>query len=257
MDIKEFSGFTPVEERHFWEQSKLAFIKRKILKYCPAPEVIADIGCGDGITILALSKLFPESSFWGIDSALTTDLADQIHRRFGGVKCALATDISALDHRKEIDLILLLDVLEHVENPGSFLDKIVPRLSGEGVMIISVPAYQRLFSAHDVFLGHYRRYNHAELIELLKRETIEIVESGYFFFSLLGIRFLQMIRRKIPQGKKALEVRSGMLNKMFAAALKVDILAGEGCRKFGIVLPGLSCYAVCRKRQPDSKRNRK
>ena len=86
------------------------------------------------------------------------------------------------------DLVLLLDVVEHVEDDGGFLDRsIVPHLGPDGVLIVSVPAYQALFSAHDEALAHHRRYSPRQLRALLA-PRFEIVARGGLFASLLPAR---------------------------------------------------------------------
>jgi 2-polyprenyl-3-methyl-5-hydroxy-6-metoxy-1,4-benzoquinol methylase len=100
-------------------------------------------------------------------------------------------------------MFLMLDVLEHIKEPVSFLKDLKKNisLSPDSHVIITVPAFQFLFSKHDRFLGHYRRYTEKMLTEQLAEAGFALVESGYFFTSLLlpralGVLVEKMLRKK-------------------------------------------------------------
>src|SRR4030095_9935198 len=86
------------------------------------------------------------------------------------------------------DLVLLLDVIEHVEDDAGFLDgSIVPHLAPGGVLIVSVPAYQGLYSSHDDALAHHRRYSPGRLRAVLE-PRLDVAARGGLFASLLPLR---------------------------------------------------------------------
>jgi 2-polyprenyl-3-methyl-5-hydroxy-6-metoxy-1,4-benzoquinol methylase len=67
------------------------------------------------------------------------------------------------------NLVLLMDVLEHVQEDNKFLAEIVDGyLAKGGNLIITVPAFPFLYSRHDVYLAHYRRYGRRQLVRLIK-----------------------------------------------------------------------------------------
>lgn len=83
------------------------------------------------------------------------------------------------------DLILLLDVIEHVEHDESFLTHLVGKYSPQkGKIMITVPAFQSIYGRHDAFLGHYRRYHLKEPEEMIIACGLNVLSSGYLFFSL-------------------------------------------------------------------------
>ena len=96
--------------------------------------------------------------------------------------------IDQLDNK--YDLIILLDVIEHIKQPKSFLNILKKSLSNSGLIIIGVPAYQFLWSEHDVKLKHYKRYSW----KILESETSEfIIDKKYGFnFLLMPLRYFQI-----------------------------------------------------------------
>ena len=72
-----------------------------------------------------------------------------------------------------------------------------PYIDGNTRLLITVPAYQSLFSSHDSFLGHYRRYSNGSLRRLIERSGFKVLDIGYFFGSLLPVRILQVIKERL------------------------------------------------------------
>jgi len=58
----------------------------------------------------------------------------------------------------EYDLIIMLDVLEHIKESENFMNEVKKIIKKNGKIVIGVPAYQSLWSGHDEALKHYRRY---------------------------------------------------------------------------------------------------
>jgi SAM-dependent methyltransferase len=83
------------------------------------------------------------------------------------------------------DAILMMDVLEHCPDDFQVLRETTDHLRPGGTLFITVPAFRQLWSAHDVFLKHYRRYNRRELQDLVAREPRLEIESLHYFYGLL------------------------------------------------------------------------
>src|SRR4051812_37985562 len=94
-----------------------------------------------------------------------------------------------------VHLVTMLDVLEHVKNENDILQKIRRTLSADGYVLVTVPAYQFLWSEHDVALHHFRRYTVSRLRDVLKENGFHLVRSSYiitFSFPLVvGYRILK------------------------------------------------------------------
>lgn len=94
-----------------------------------------------------------------------------------------------------IQAIGAFDVLEHLAEPGIFLDEVHRILKPGGVFICSVPAYQWLFSDFDLALGHYRRYSKRSLRQVLLRSNLPSISLNYLFAFLIIPAF---VLRRIP-----------------------------------------------------------
>ena len=98
------------------------------------------------------------------------------------------SDINKVQDKK-FDIIIFMDVLEHVANDSEFLAYYKKFLNEGGVIIISVPAYQKLFSVHDVALKHFRRYSREKLQKTIIKAGYKINYMSDFYASLLFARF--------------------------------------------------------------------
>ena len=112
-----------------------------------------DVGAGDGWFAGELKSSLPPSAeviCWDVNYS-GDDLAEPM-------PAGLSRVVDPPDGR--FDLITVLDVIEHVVDDAAFLDEdVLPRLAPDGLLVVSVPAHQALFCAHDVALGHHRRYS--------------------------------------------------------------------------------------------------
>ena len=84
--------------------------------------------------------------------------------------------------KNSFDTIIYLDVLEHIKNDKQEINKAYKLLKRSGTIIICVPAFQFLYSIYDKKIGHYRRYNKKNFIQLLKKCGIENYKIRYFDF---------------------------------------------------------------------------
>ncbi len=80
---------------------------------------------------------------------------------------------------KKFDLILVIDVLEHIDNEMDFLNKIKKIIEKNGVVFLILPAHQFLFSKFDVNVGHFRRYSKKSFIKLVQKTDLQIISIKY------------------------------------------------------------------------------
>ena len=244
MDIKESYDITGDVRRHFWEIARLDFIRKSISRTVSAPRTVLDIGCGDCFVLKSLAESFPETGFSGIDSALTEEMIKTLTACPDFPENIVLDRELNLSRTKKADLLLLLDVLEHIKDEKSFLLNLHQLLHQNSRIIITVPAYQSLFTDHDRYLKHYRRYNRKELQHLLEIAGFKVLHSGYIFCSLLPFRLLQKLSGIKSAGKDSLRAGNRFINAVAGRILKIDagISFWLSCRK--IYIPGLSCFAV-------------
>jgi trans-aconitate methyltransferase len=253
MDLIEAADGSP-QHRHPWETARLWVLHRLIRGKVRinAGDVVLDIGCGDAFVIGELARAFPSARFIGVDSALSDDAIDRRARTLpSNVQLYRDLDaIPALD--RPAALILLMDVIEHIEDDDAFLVALRARpLVDSGThLLVTVPAYQSLFGAHDVFLRHYRRYSNRQLRNRLEHAGLRVLDIGYFFSSLLPLRAVQVLKERVvaaPAATGLSEYTGGaVITTVVSRLLIADAFTTLALHQLGIRLPGLSNFALCR-----------
>lgn len=103
---------------------------------------------------------------------------------------------------KNRDLVLMMDVIEHVDDDVGLIRSHAEAMSADGLMAITVPAFQALWSGHDEFLGHKRRYTLGQLEAVVRGAGLDVVCGRYFFALLLPLavvqRFMGRLRGGVP-----------------------------------------------------------
>lgn len=161
-------------------------------------------------------------------------------------------DISMLENNS-MECIIMMDVLEHIQDDSAFLKLVLDKLMRNGILIVTVPAFESLFSSHDTYLKHYRRYNYVELRELLLSNNLHIVRSHYFYSTLFAARWLQLMLKKLKPDEKNVGIgmwkysEDNFITRVIELILNIDFNVNVTLNKLGIRLPGLSLLAVATK----------
>lgn len=148
-------------------------------------------------------------------------------------------------YTNKYNTILLMDVLEHVKNDAAFLEDVISHLSRHGYILITVPAFPLLWSGHDRYLGHYRRYTISTLKNLIAGTgTMEILSLHYYFASVLPLALPIRLMRSFVKQPDASDMQAlpstinWFLKKICYLELKVSNKN---------VFAGLSVVALCKK----------
>jgi len=153
------------------------------------------------------------------------------------------------------ELITMFDVLEHVMDDVLFVQETISRFATPGALFFcTVPAFQALFSSHDTFLKHHRRYSLPGLEQILERAGLKVVRSGYLFGLLLPVRAVAvMVENLFGAADKDPGIghwRHGrFLTLMIASIMDVDNFLLLWLSRMGIKIPGLTVWAVCETRR--------
>jgi len=214
--------------------------RKDILKYLISkqkfnlPINILEIGPGVGVNIEILQD-FGKVDILEVDSyfieLINNNKKIKIHEAFRNFE----------DINKKYDLIIFLDVLEHIEEPVNFIEDVYKLMKDTGIGILSVPAYQSLFSQHDLNLQHFRRYSWSTLGKQLDKKFTITKKIGYNFF-LLPIRYIQI---KIINTVISDTSVNPFINKVLTTIVKIEVLL----IKLKVNLKfGLSLFAVIKKK---------
>jgi SAM-dependent methyltransferase len=213
--------------------------RKKILEYIIKNEgkkekfSILEIGPGVGVNIEVLQT-------YGVVDILEIDQyfieLIQKNKKLNVRKCF--NQFSEITQK--YDLIVFLDVLEHIEDHQIFLKEISYILNHDGIGIMSVPAYDSLWSEHDKNLHHFRRYNWSLINEQVDQKFNLYKKFGYNFI-LLPVRYLQIKLSKKPHSDMT-------LNRYLNSILKTFVNLEIRFLKLGINPKfGLSLFAVLKK----------
>ena len=85
---------------------------------------------------------------------------------------------------------------------SKILETLLDKLKSNGLIVLTVAAINTIFSSHDIFLKHYRRYNKKSLMALLSKHNIIIKRIHYFYSLLLCVRFISFVLEKLQSKKK-------------------------------------------------------
>jgi SAM-dependent methyltransferase len=222
------------------------WVRELLARHAPSGRLL-DVGAGDGFVARSLHERGRD--IVAVDAAFdTTDVAALVS---DGIKAQ-----KALPFEQGFSAVLLLDVLEHVDDDLALLREAAACIDDGGVVIVTVPAWPSLFSAHDRALGHRRRYTPTELEQLLRAAELSVVEGGGLFHALRLVRAVQVqVERwsgadlRPPLSDVARFQAPALVAETIAAALRVEQHLSRAVaqrRSIRHGLPGLSCFAVAR-----------
>lgn len=174
------------QKKHWWFQSRKIILKKVIenLKLKPRANIL-DFGCGSGVNIQILNQFgYVEAHEKNLYARLNLKKNKNIKKIYHNLKFK----------KNFYDLILLADVIEHIQYPKKILNILKKSLKPDGYILLTVPAYQCLYSKKDFSLGHFRRYNKKILISHAK--NFKIVKLSYFnTFLFLPIAIVTILNK--------------------------------------------------------------
>jgi SAM-dependent methyltransferase len=251
MDLREIPR--QPASRHPWEIARLAFFRRLLddAGVLARATSVLDAGAGDGWVTRELVAGAPQLSravCW--DEAYDAEVVARL-----GLASTERLEYRAEPPRGRFDLILALDVLEHVEDDDAFLRAVVAdHAAPDATVLVSVPAWPSLFGDHDRSMLHFRRYRPAQMRALLRDAGLEVQRAGGLFHSLLLPRLAQNLVARAKNGAArpvSPELgwgRGRLAADLFGAALRLDTAVSRAACALRLELPGLSHWALCRPR---------
>jgi SAM-dependent methyltransferase len=156
------------------------------------PSVILDVGAGSGFFSRHLLAQSGARAAWCVDTSYASD-SDEYE---AGKAVHNRRAVSTMD----VDLVLLMDVLEHVDDDVALLKEYVGKVPIGSRFLLSVPAFQFLWSGHDVFLEHKRRYTLPQLEAVARNAGLRVTQGCYFFGAVFPIAASVRLTQRQVQG---------------------------------------------------------
>lgn len=179
MNDAEFQALERIEEDHWWFRGKRLLLRALLRDRHPGR--VVDLGCGTGGV---LRDWMREGVCLGIDrSALALSIC-----RTKGFPALVQGDLMTLPLRPgSFDTVLALDVIEHLPDDVAFLESAAALCAPGGHVIVGVPAFQLLWSQHDVTFHHYRRYSAAQLVAAVSATGLRVERITYTNFLVFPV----------------------------------------------------------------------
>jgi SAM-dependent methyltransferase len=234
MDYKDYQAGT--QTKHFWFRAKKQLIKNLFLKITADPNAtplrILDIGAGTGDDIEVLHQ-FGNVHVIDINQQALDLIPNHLvaEKRLGDA-CHLPYE------DQSFDIVAAFDVLEHIEQDTQVVDEIARILKPGGHLLVTVPAHQWLFSAHDRHLNHVRRYSKKMVKTLLS--PLNTVTLGYWNGLLFVPAALERLRNK-KQSDGKLYQPAAPINWLLYRTLCVEnwLIAHNASLPYGLSLYGI------------------
>ncbi len=193
MEKEIYHEIALLEKDHWWYVARRKIIEKIISRLNLSKDCnILEIGCGTGGNLELLSR-------YGNIHAMEMDS--------DGIALANKHHITKVEYgklpeyipfkNKLFDFIIMLDVLEHIEEDKLSIKAVHERLKSNGIFVLTVPAFQFLWSFHDIIARHKKRYTQKDLCALLNKNGFSIIWSTYYNSILFPVIFFIRLWHRI------------------------------------------------------------
>jgi SAM-dependent methyltransferase len=228
-NIDSFETLAYVEEGNFWFNARNKLLIWLIEKFGGHFNSFLEIGCGTGFVLQGIRKHFPSAKLYG--SELFVQGLEHAAKR---IPSATFMQMNACDlpFVNEFDCIGLFDVLEHIKEDELVLSNIFNALKENGLLFISVPQHQWLWSHVDELACHVQRYSEQDLQQKLAKVGFETIFSSSFVCLLLPAMYISRFLQSKKNTSLKRELASPrMLNFVLEQILNFEVfLIKKGIR---------------------------
>lgn len=222
MQPHEYVRMAAIEQHHWWFVGKRDLVARLVGRCFPSQRTLTvlDAGCGTGQTLVDLATL-------GTCIGADCDRSAVTFTTGRGIQRVVQADCRRPPFRQgQFDLVLLLDMLEHVSDDVRALRELGALLKPDGRLVMSVPAHPWLFGAHDRALGHVRRYDEAQLRRAVRAAGLRVRHlTGYNTVLFPAVAAWRVLRRIIPPDAQRSDVNiewPGWLNRLLCGLMRFE-----------------------------------
>lgn len=245
MDSSEYDKMYQLEETNWWYSGRRRLILKVVAElyknYSDKSMNILDAGCGTGIN---LRYLLDYGDAYGLDISNEALKFSRIR----GLSSLICGSVDRLPLTNEFfDLVVALDVIEHIQEDLTAIRELNRVLRPGGSLIVTVPAFQFLWSNHDLAVHHKRRYTRSELRDILGLGGFIVERATYWNFLLfLPVAIMRLLKKATTseQNKQTdLVELPAPMNGLLKALLRVE----NGILGWFDLPFGVSVMCVCRK----------
>jgi SAM-dependent methyltransferase len=194
--------------RHWWWRARNDCVRSVVRQLLDGrgDAAILDIGCGDGVLFPFLSEF---GHVEGIEPDPTVVSADSPWRD----RIRIQPFDESFNPGRRYDLILMLDVLEHFEDPLRTLEHVARLLGDGGRVLVTVPAFRLLWTHHDDLNRHFHRFTKRQLSDVVDAAGLEVMDSWYLFHWLFAAKLAQRARERVIGPPPPEEVPADRINE--------------------------------------------
>ena len=192
--------FDLANTEHFWIKRRFEVFRQLLRRVdLDLPNLkVAEIGCGNGLVQHHFSKYYGVN----VDGFDLNEIALEKSVVTGQKLFLYDIHERNPDYKNYYDLIILFDVIEHIDDPIQFVDSALYHLKKGGVLAVNVPALQALYSDYDLAAGHIRRYNINSIKLLEKNFSLNKPIVTYWGLPLLPILIIRKIMLSLFKNEK-------------------------------------------------------
>lgn len=178
-DEQHDNAYPPGIEALYWHRARNRIVHRKLGRHLGVTDSVLEVGCGSGVVVAYLRA--QGIACEGVDLALRANVVPGAE---GHVQYGVDAFDLAPHRRASTTVLLLLDVLEHLRQPGEFLEKCDKAFPSAHHLFVTLPARPEVWSSYDDYYAHYARYTLESLSDLAVPRAFRLCDSGYFFHAL-------------------------------------------------------------------------
>ena len=233
-----YDQMAELDQSHWWYRARRAVIAALIRRRAQPPPGarLLEIGCGTGHNLEMLAQ------FGAVDALEVDETARTLaEKRLGkAIFSAPLPELAGIPERF-YDLVAAFDVIEHIADDEAAIRSIARLLKPTGRLVVTVPAHQWMWSAHDVVNHHKRRYSKVGLRRLIEGSPLKLDAIGYLNSLLFPVAVAERFASKLRGKENAdLSLPPAPLNQALER-----VFAAERALVGRVPLPpGLSLFAV-------------